>query len=111
VSPVFEAVHEATKVSFSKLKHLFENTAMEDIDGEKVLRVLVADCSTHTPSVRMDLRGSTWNNGSYFIVTFLKVTAPVKCVHCYRGCNFYCYPGCNFYCYNKVTAGVTLLLR
>ena len=59
MSPVFEAVHEATKVSFSKLKHLFENTAMEDIDGEKVLRVLVADCSTHTPSVRMDLRGCT----------------------------------------------------
>ena len=32
---------------------------MEDMDCEQVLRVPVADHSTHTPSVRMDLRGCT----------------------------------------------------
>ena len=59
MSPVFRAVHQVTNVSVSKLKHLFENTAMEDMDGEQVLRVPVADRSTETPSVRMDLRGCT----------------------------------------------------
>jgi len=59
MTPVFQAVHEVTKVSVSKLKNLFENTAMEDMDGEQVLRVPVADRSTETPSVRMDLRGCT----------------------------------------------------
>ena len=59
MAPVFNAVHEVTKVSVSTLKHLFENTAMEDMDGEQVLRVPVADRSTETPSVRMDLRGCT----------------------------------------------------
>jgi len=43
----------------SKLKQLFEKTAMEDMDGEQILRVPVADRSTETPSVRMDLRGCT----------------------------------------------------
>ena len=62
MSPVFQAVHEATKVSVSKLKHLFENTAMEDMDGEQVLRVPVADRSTETPSVRMIL---VMDNASY----------------------------------------------
>ena len=29
-------------------------------------------------SINLSHEQSTWNNGSYFIVTFLKVTAPVK---------------------------------